>query len=104
MGSTMAWGPSLESSRGWPATPGAARSSWCTGMLASALSMGSSAYLAAKSQREVYEGEIAREKSEIEENPEEERQELELFYQLKGFTEEKGRTRGARIQEKPAHF
>ena len=50
------------------------------GALASALSMGSSAYLAAKSQREVYEGEIAREKAEIEHNPEEEREELELFY------------------------
>ena len=74
------------------------------GMLASALSMGSSAYLAAKSQREVYEGEIAREKAEIEENPEEERQELELFYQLKGFTEEEARTLVARIQEKPDHF
>lgn len=74
------------------------------GMLASALSMGSSAYLAAKSQREVYEGEIAREKAEIEENPEEERQELELFYQLKGFTEEEARTLVARIREKPEHF
>ncbi len=74
------------------------------GMLASALSMGSSAYLAAKSQREVYEGEIAREKAEIEENPEEERQELELFYQLKGFTEEEARILVARIQEKPDHF
>jgi VIT1/CCC1 family predicted Fe2+/Mn2+ transporter/rubrerythrin len=74
------------------------------GMVASALSMGSSAYLAAKSQREVYEGEIAREKAEIEENPEEERQELELFYQLKGFTEEEARTLVARIQEKPDHF
>lgn len=74
------------------------------GMLASALSMGSSAYLAAKSQREVYQGEIAREKAEIEENPEEERQELELFYQLKGFTEEEARTLVARIQEKPDHF
>ncbi len=74
------------------------------GMLASSLSMGSSAYLASKSQREVYEGEIAREKAEIEENPEEERQELELFYQLKGFTEEEARTLVARIQEKPDHF
>jgi VIT1/CCC1 family predicted Fe2+/Mn2+ transporter/rubrerythrin len=74
------------------------------GMLASSLSMGSSAYLAAKSQREVYEGEIAREKAEIEENPEEERQELELFYQLKGFTEAEARTLVARIQEKPEHF
>jgi VIT1/CCC1 family predicted Fe2+/Mn2+ transporter len=74
------------------------------GALASALSMGSSAYLAAKSQREVYEGEIAREKAEIEENPEEERQELELFYQLKGFTEDEARTLVARIREKPDHF
>jgi VIT1/CCC1 family predicted Fe2+/Mn2+ transporter/rubrerythrin len=74
------------------------------GMLASSLSMGSSAYLASKSQREVYEGEIAREKAEIEDNPEEERQELELFYQLKGFTEEEARTLVARIQERPDHF
>jgi VIT1/CCC1 family predicted Fe2+/Mn2+ transporter len=74
------------------------------GMLASALSMGSSAYLAAKSQREVYEGEIAREKAEIEHNPEEERQELELFYQLKGFTEEESRTLVARIQKQPEDF
>jgi VIT1/CCC1 family predicted Fe2+/Mn2+ transporter/bacterioferritin (cytochrome b1) len=74
------------------------------GALASSLSMGSSAYLAAKSQREVYEGEIAREKAEIEDNPEEEREELELFYQLKGFTEEEARALVARIREKPDHF
>lgn len=74
------------------------------GMLASALSMGSSAYLAAKSQREVYQGEIAREKAEIEENPEEEREELELFYQLKGFTEEEARALVARIRESPDDF
>jgi VIT family len=71
------------------------------GTLASALSMGSSAYLAAKSQREVYQGEIAREKAEIEHNPEEEREELELFYQLKGFTEDESRTLVARIREQP---
>ena len=74
------------------------------GTLASALSMGSSAYLAAKSQREVYQGEIAREKAEIEHNPEEEREELELFYQLKGFTEEESRTLVARIREQPEDF
>jgi VIT1/CCC1 family predicted Fe2+/Mn2+ transporter len=74
------------------------------GALASALSMGSSAYLAAKSQREVYEGEIAREKAEVEQNPEEEREELELFYQLKGFTEEEARTLVGRIRERPEHF
>ncbi len=74
------------------------------GTLASALSMGSSAYLAAKSQREVYLGEIAREKAEIEQHPEEEREELELFYQLKGFSEEEARTLVARIRERPDHF
>ncbi len=74
------------------------------GTLASALSMGSSAYLAAKSQREVYQGEIAREKAEIEQHPEEEREELELFYQLKGFSEEEARTLVARIRERPDHF
>ena len=74
------------------------------GALASSLSMGSSAYLAAKSQREVYQGEIAREKTEIEANPEEEREELELFYQLKGFTEEEAHTLVERIREKPDHF
>ncbi len=74
------------------------------GALASALSMGSSAYLAAKSQREVYEGEIAREKQEIEQNPEEEREELELFYQLKGFSEEESQKLVERIRERPDHF
>src|SRR5881296_4228531 len=42
------------------------------GMIASSLSMGEGAYLAVKSEREVYEAEIAREKAEVEENPEEE--------------------------------
>ena len=56
------------------------------GMLASALSMGSGAYLAAKSEREVHDSEIARERQEMIENIDEEREELELFYQLKGFT------------------
>src|SRR5882672_10734630 len=55
------------------------------GTLASALSMGAGAYLSSKSEREVYEAEVAREKTEIEEDPNEELLELELFYQLKGF-------------------
>ena len=42
------------------------------GTLASALSMGAGAYLASKSQREVYESEVAREQAEIEEDPHEE--------------------------------
>jgi VIT1/CCC1 family predicted Fe2+/Mn2+ transporter/rubrerythrin len=55
------------------------------GMIASALSMGAGAYLAVKSEREVYEAEISREKQEVEENPEEEIEEMALFYQLQGF-------------------
>ena len=48
------------------------------GTLASALSMGAGAYLAAKSEREVYESEVSRERGEVEEDPEEERLELEI--------------------------
>src|SRR5665213_1068904 len=51
------------------------------GTLASALSMGAGAYLASKSQREVYESEVERERLEIEADPNEEILELELFYQ-----------------------
>jgi VIT1/CCC1 family predicted Fe2+/Mn2+ transporter len=63
--------------------------------------MGSGAYLAMKSEREIYEAEMEREQREIEENPEEEREELELFYQLKGFTAEEARTMATRLAEKP---
>jgi VIT1/CCC1 family predicted Fe2+/Mn2+ transporter/rubrerythrin len=69
--------------------------------VASALSMGSGAYLAMKSEREIYEAEMEREQREIEENPEEEREELELFYQLKGFTAEEAKTMATRLAEKP---
>ena len=58
------------------------------GMLASTLSMGAGAYLAAKSEAEVYEAEISRERAEVEENPEEEIEEMSLFYQLQGFAPE----------------
>jgi len=71
------------------------------GLLASALSMGSGAYLAAKSEREIYEAEIARERAEIERDPEEERQELELFYELSGLSEDEARLMAGRIAERP---
>jgi VIT1/CCC1 family predicted Fe2+/Mn2+ transporter/rubrerythrin len=74
------------------------------GTLASALSMGAGAYLSSKSQREVYESEIARERAEIEEDPHEELVELELFYQLKGFSPEEARSMAERLQKKPKQF
>ena len=71
------------------------------GMLASSLSMGAGAYLAVKSEREVYEAEIAREKAEVEENPEEEIEEMSLFYQLQGFNPEEAQKMAERLAEKP---
>jgi VIT1/CCC1 family predicted Fe2+/Mn2+ transporter/rubrerythrin len=74
------------------------------GTLASALSMGAGAYLASKSQREVYESEIAREQTEIDEDPHEEMLELELFYQLKGFSPAEARSMAERLQQEPQQF
>ena len=74
------------------------------GTLASALSMGAGAYLSAKSQREVYESEVAREQLEIDEDPHEEILELELLYQLKGFEAEEARTMAERLHKEPKQF
>ncbi|MFZ2642682.1 MAG: VIT1/CCC1 transporter family protein [Verrucomicrobiia bacterium] len=74
------------------------------GMIASALSMGSGAWLAAKSQREAFEAEVTRERREIEMNPAEEREELELMYQLKGFSEEEAKMLAKRMAENPEHL
>ena len=71
------------------------------GMVASSLSMGAGAYLAVKSEAEVYEAEIAREKAEVEENPEEEIEEMSLFYQLQGFSPEESQKMAERLAEDP---
>jgi VIT1/CCC1 family predicted Fe2+/Mn2+ transporter len=55
------------------------------GMIASALSMGSGAYLAAKSEREIYQAEVAREREAIAMNGAEARELLSLYYQVKGL-------------------
>jgi len=71
------------------------------GMLASALSMGSGAYLATKAEREVQEAEIERERRELERDPEEEKEELALFYQLKGVPEAEARSLTQRLMATP---
>jgi len=58
------------------------------GAIASALSMGVGAWLAARSTTEIAEANIEQERREILEHPEEEKEELSLFYQLKGLTRE----------------
>ncbi len=58
------------------------------GMIASALSMGSGAYLAAKSEREIYEAEYAREEEAVALNEFEAREILSLSYQVRGLSHE----------------
>jgi VIT1/CCC1 family predicted Fe2+/Mn2+ transporter len=55
--------------------------------VASALSMATGAFLAERSEAEVAAANIERERQEITEHPDEEREELSLFYQLKGIDE-----------------
>jgi predicted membrane protein (TIGR00267 family) len=56
-------------------------------MIASALSMGSGAYLAAKSEREIFEAEFAREREAVETNEGEAREVLSLSFQIRGLPE-----------------
>jgi vacuolar iron transporter family protein len=56
------------------------------GLLAGSFSMAAGEYVSMASQREAFEREIGLEKTELEENPEEERQELVLLYRAKGLT------------------
>ena len=71
------------------------------GMVADALSMGSSGYLAAKSEREVYEHEIAMEREEIRLMPDLEREELSLIYQAKGIPEAQAEALAAQVMQDP---
>jgi VIT1/CCC1 family predicted Fe2+/Mn2+ transporter len=72
------------------------------GTVANALSMGSSGYLAAKSEREVFEHEIAMEKEEIRLMPELEQEELNLLYQAKGIPEAQAEALAAQIMQDPS--
>jgi VIT1/CCC1 family predicted Fe2+/Mn2+ transporter/rubrerythrin len=58
-----------------------------SGAVASGLSMATGAFLASRSEAEVVAANVAQERQEIEEHPEEEKEELSLFYQLKGLDE-----------------
>src|SRR5438067_1407691 len=58
------------------------------GAIASGLSMATGAYLAERSEGEVAAANVERERQEILEHPEEEKEEVSLFYQLKGIDKE----------------
>ena len=69
------------------------------GLLAGAISMAAGAYISAKSEREVYEAEVVREREEVELEPEEEKEELRILYQLKGFSKEEAERLVERVSQ-----
>ena len=71
------------------------------GMVADALSMGSSGYLAAKSEREVIDHEIAMEREEIRLMPELEQEEMSLLYQAKGVPADQAERLAGQIMQDP---
>ncbi len=58
------------------------------GAIASGLSMATGAFLAERSESEVAAANVQRERQEITEHPDEEKEEVSLFYQLKGIDKE----------------
>jgi VIT1/CCC1 family predicted Fe2+/Mn2+ transporter len=72
-----------------------------SGLIADALSMGSSGYLAAQSEREVYAHEIAMERDEIALMPEIERDELALIYEAKGMDRESAHRIATQVMADP---
>ncbi len=71
------------------------------GAVASALSMATGAFLAERSEAEVGAANLARERREIEDNPDEEREELSLFYQLKGLSKKEADLLALKLSEDP---
>lgn len=71
------------------------------GLVADSLSMGSSSYLAGKSEQEVHEHEIAMEAEEIRLMPEVEMEELALLYEAKGMPPEGAREAARRVMADP---
>jgi VIT1/CCC1 family predicted Fe2+/Mn2+ transporter len=69
--------------------------------VASSLSMATGAFLAERSEAEVAAANVERERQEIAERPEEEQEELSLFYQLKGIDEATADAMAAQLARQP---
>ncbi len=72
-----------------------------SGLVADALSMGGSGFLAAKSEQEVWQHEIAMEREEMELMPEVETEELALLYEAKGMPAEAARKAASQVMADP---
>ncbi len=73
------------------------------GMFAGALSMAAGEYVSVRSQREMYEYQIALEKEELDEYPEEEAEELALIYHARGMPLDKAREVSTEMMSNPEH-
>jgi vacuolar iron transporter family protein len=73
------------------------------GLLAGASSMAAGEYISMQSQRELFERQIALERSELELMPQEEQAELAQIYRSKGFTEGEAEAIAARMFADPEH-
>lgn len=71
------------------------------GLLAGACSMAAGEYISVRSQREVFEYQIAIEKKELEEYPEEEMEELSLIYEARGVPREEAEKIAALMIKNP---
>jgi vacuolar iron transporter family protein len=73
------------------------------GLLAGALSMAAGEYVSMRSQREMYEYQIALERAEVAEYPEEEAEELALIYEARGVGLEQAREVSRTLLANPEH-
>ena len=73
------------------------------GLLAGALSIAAGEYVSVRSQRDMYEYQIALEKEELAEYPEEEAEELALIYEARGMNLEQARAFARSLLANPDH-
>ncbi len=73
------------------------------GLLAGALSMAAGEYISMRSQREMYENQIALEREELAQYPEEEAEELALIYNARGMAMEEARAIARKMIAEPEY-
>ena len=83
------------------AEPGTVLMPGVAGLLAGALSMAAGEYVSVRSQRDMYEYQIALEREELAEYPEEEAEELALIYQARGLEIEQARAMARTLLSRP---
>lgn len=86
---------------GAAAAPSVILLSGTAGLLAGAFSMAAGEYVSVRSQREFYEYQIALEREELEQYPQEEAAELALIYQAKGVGREEARRMAENLLRDP---